>query len=98
VSTECIRRRLGHASTGTTRIYTLLADKITRGRFDLKKVITGYTGRRRPHRRASDRSLPSCTDIRRVHRGGSDEYNPGRLGAWVPRTVHFTRSGTDIEC
>ena len=28
VSIEAVRRRLGHASTETTQIYTLLADKI----------------------------------------------------------------------
>jgi integrase/recombinase XerD len=28
VSIEIVRRRLGHASTDTTQIYTLLADKI----------------------------------------------------------------------
>ena len=28
VSIEVVRRRLGHASTETTQIYTLLADKV----------------------------------------------------------------------
>ena len=28
VSIEVVRRRLGHASTGTTQVYALLADKV----------------------------------------------------------------------
>jgi integrase/recombinase XerD len=28
VSIEVVRRRLGHASTETTQVYTLLADKV----------------------------------------------------------------------
>ncbi len=52
VSIEVVRRRLGHASTETTQIYTLLADKVAdteiRAARRKRETLTPMTGQIAP--------------------------------------------------
>jgi integrase/recombinase XerD len=68
VSIEAVRRRLGHASTETTQIYTLLADKIaddgSSPEPSVARILGRATGTRRPLKLTDPASWPCRVAVR----------------------------------